>query len=449
MNKAAVYSRQIAETNGELNAFLYQADSASLTAETTGDLSDLALAIKDNIAVSDWPTTAASKVLEGYISPYDATVIRRLKKAGALLLGKTNLDEFAMGSSTENSAYGASKNPWDTSKVPGGSSGGSAVAVAAGLCDAALGSDTAGSIRQPAAFCGVTGLKPTYGAVSRYGLLALTSSIDVIGPIARDAKTVERVFSVISGSDEYDQTTFDYVYKPETTSLKGLRVGLPKELWELDIDQEVSRSVKDFVAYFESNGAITSKVSLPYLSYGLPAYYVITPAEVSANLARYDGIRFQKSERRADLKDIYRDTRALFGQEVKRRILLGTYVLSVGHYDAYYQTALRVKDMIRQDYERVFKSVDVLISPTTPTLPFDIGSRVKDPIAMYQSDLLTVGVNLAGIPAIALPCGFSASGMPIGAQIIGPHLSESRLLSLSKSYQEETDYHTKRPRKYS
>ncbi|QQG49911.1 MAG: Asp-tRNA(Asn)/Glu-tRNA(Gln) amidotransferase subunit GatA [Candidatus Berkelbacteria bacterium] len=449
MNKAASYSERIKTTNQELNAFLFQAENDRTTAVVEGELADMALAIKDNIVVKDWPTTAASKILEGYVSPYDATVVRRLRAKGAALLGKTNLDEFAMGSSTENSAYGVTKNPWDTSKVPGGSSGGSAVAVAAGLCDAALGSDTAGSIRQPAAFCGVTGLKPTYGSVSRYGLIALTSSIDVIGPLARDANTVERVFAAISGQDKFDQTTTDYTYKPEDVNLKGLRVGLPKELWELDIDQEIARAVKEFVGFFESRGAIVSKVSLPYLPYGLPAYYVITPAEVSANLARYDGIRFQKSERRDELKDIYRDTRAHFGQEVKRRILLGTYVLSVGHYDAYYQTAVRVKDMIRQDYERVFKSVDVLISPTTPTLPFDIGSRVKDPIAMYQSDLLTVGVNLAGIPAIALPCGFSASGMPIGAQIVAPHFEDNKLISLAKTFQAETDYHTKAPRKYS
>jgi len=448
MCKAHDYLDQIAAVDSELNAFLFTPKGTDVEMAAAGELKDLAIAIKDNILVKDWQATAASKILEDFVAPYDATVIRRLKQAGATFLGKTNLDEFAMGSSTENSAYGPTKNPWDYSKVPGGSSGGSAAAVAANLCDASLGSDTGGSIRQPAAFCGITGLKPTYGTVSRYGLIALASSLDQIGPFARDAATVERIFSVISGQDEFDQTTVDFTYKASQTPLKGLRIGLPKELWRLEIDSEITQSVRQFVDFFEQQGALVTEVSLPYLSYGLPAYYVILPAEASANLARYDGIRYQKSIRQENLMASYQETRHLFGPEVKRRILLGTYALSVGHYDAYYQTAVKVKNLISQDYARVFKSVDVLVTPTTPTLPFEIGSRAQDPLKMYQSDLLTVSVNLAGIPGISLPCGFSSTGLPIGAQIIAPMFEDATLLSLAKSYQKETDHHTKVPRRF-
>ncbi len=437
-----------AKNQADLNAFLFIPEEPLSSDQSESELADLSLAIKDNISVRDWQLTAGSKILEDYIAPYDATVIRRLKKAGATLLGKTNLDEFAMGSSTENSAYGVTKNPWDYSKVPGGSSGGSAAAVAADMCDASLGSDTGGSIRQPAAFCGVTGLKPTYGTVSRYGLVALASSLDQIGPIARSAETVERIFKVISGRDEFDQTTVDYTYKPSTTSLKGLRVGLPSELWQLDIDSEITRSVKEFVAFLEDNGAQVSPVSLPYIKYGLPAYYVILPAEASSNLARYDGIRYQKSFQGADLQEIYHQTRSLFGSEVKRRILLGTFALSVGHYDDYYQTAVKVKNLITQDYERIFRSVDVLVSPTTPSLPFEIGSRVNDPLEMYKADLLTVSANLAGVPGLSLPSGFSRTGLPIGAQIIAPKFKEDTLLSIAKQFQAKTDYHERRPRRF-
>jgi aspartyl-tRNA(Asn)/glutamyl-tRNA(Gln) amidotransferase subunit A len=445
MDKAHDYLNRIESVNPRLNAFLFTPPADELAMSDEGELKDLVIAVKDNILIKDWPTTAGSKILEGFVSPYDATVIRRLKAAGATLVGKTNLDEFAMGSSTENSAYKTTKNPWDESKVPGGSSGGSAAAVAAGLCDVSLGSDTGGSIRQPAAFCGVTGLKPTYGAVSRYGLVALSSSLDVIGPLAPDARTVERVFGVISGQDEADQTTRTYRYEPTEISIKGLRVGLPKELWQEEIDTEVSLAAKEFVKFFESRGAVVSEVSLPHLPYALAAYYVILPAEASTNLARYDGIRFQRSIRQETLRQLYDQTRHLFGAEVKRRVLLGTFVLSVGHYEDYYQSAVRAKRLITADYDKVFKSVDVLISPTTPTPPFTIGQNIKDPLKMYQSDLLTVSANLAGNPAIAVPCGFNRDGLPLGAQILGPNFQEASLISLAKQYQKETDWHKRKP----
>ncbi|MEK7535188.1 MAG: Asp-tRNA(Asn)/Glu-tRNA(Gln) amidotransferase subunit GatA [Patescibacteria group bacterium] len=411
-----------------------------------GSLKGLNIAIKDNILVKNWPATAGSKILEGFIAPYDATVIKKLRAGGATLVGKTNLDEFAMGSSTENSAFGPTRNPWDTKRVPGGSSGGSAAAVAAGLCDASLGSDTGGSIRQPAAFCGITGLKPTYGSVSRYGLIALASSLDVIGPFARDAETVEKVFGAIAGADSNDQTTFDYRYKPVNTDLSKLKVGLPTELWELEIDPEIKTAVRSMVDWLATKGAKIIDVSLPSVVYALPAYYVILPAEASANLSRYDGIRYRQSvmKQGEKLLERYMDTRALFGSEVKRRILIGTFALSVGHYDAYYQTAVNVKDKITADHERVFKEVDVLLTPTTPGLPFEFGAK-SDPVEMYQSDLLTVAANLAGVPGLSLPCGFSKSGLPIGAQLIGAKSQENLLLSIAKQYQKETDYHLKKP----
>lgn len=425
------------------NAFLHD---LSPIEGGSGPLHGLRIAIKDNILVRSWPATAASKILEGFIAPYDATVIARLKAAGATLVGKTNLDEFAMGSSTENSAYGPTTNPWGKNTVPGGSSGGSAAAVAADLCEASLGSDTGGSIRQPAAFCGVTGLKPTYGAVSRYGLIALASSLDVIGPFARDAATVERVFGVISGADKHDQTTEEYRYQSEEVDIRSLKVGLPKELWDLEIDSEVAEANRRFVEWLKEKGANITNVSLPSLPSALPAYYVILPAEASANLARFDGIRYRSSDREgADLLSTYQATRSRFGAEVKRRILLGTYALSVGHYDAYYETAERVRRQVDREHQQVLSTVDVLLCPTTPTLPFEIGEKAHDPIAMYQSDLLTVAVNLAGLPALSLPVGFSANELPIGAQIIANRFRESQLLSIAKQYQQETDYHQRKP----
>jgi len=425
------------------NAFLHPDLKPIVGGE--GSLSGFSIAVKDNIAVANWPLTAASKILEGYQSPYDATVITRLKAAGATLNGKTNLDEFAMGSSTENSAFGPTKNPWDESRVPGGSSGGSAAAVAADLCQVALGSDTAGSIRQPAAFCGVTGLKPTYGAVSRYGLIALASSLDVIGPIARSAEDIEKVFAVIAGKDKYDQTTIDYTYEPVEVDFAKLKVGLPKELWDLSIDPQIKAANQVFADWLRNKGATVIQVSTPTAPQALNAYCVILPAEASANLARYDGIRFSASVKSDKLIDQYRQTRALFGREVKRRILLGTYVLSVGHYDEYYQLAVRVQDQIRHEYDRVFQEVDVLINPTAPTPPFKFGEKAKDPIAMYQSDLLTVPANLGLVPAISIPIGLTDNCLPIGAQITADKRRDNLLLAIAKAYQAETNHHLERP----
>ncbi len=427
------------------NAFLKIFDTP-IQAKKDGKLAGMKLAIKDNILIEGQQATASSKILEGFVAPYDATVIRKLKEAGAVFVGKTNLDEFAMGSSTETSAYGTTINPWGENLVPGGSSGGSAAAVAADLCEASLGSDTGGSIRQPAAFCGITGLKPTYGTVSRYGLIALASSLDQIGPFARSAEDVEKVFSVISGKDEHDQTTVDYKYQPQEIDFKKLRVGLPKELWQLSMDPEITEATKKFVDYLEKKGATVKGISLPSIKYGLSAYYIIMPAEAMANLERFDGIRFQSSAEAKNLLDKYVNTRSNgFGTETKRRILLGTFVLSVGHFDDYYQAAVKVRQLIKREYEKAFEEVDVIVSATTPTLPFKIGEKVKDPIAMYQSDLLTVSVNLADLPGLSLPCGFSKSNLPIGAQIVGPAYHENVLLGIAKEYQKETDYHLRKP----
>lgn len=426
-----------------LNAFLHT-DLEPIEGGS-GPLQNMKIAIKDNIAVQNWPLTAGSRILEGYISPYDATVIKRLKAAGATLIGKTNLDEFAMGSSTENSAWGVTKNPWDTERVPGGSSGGSAAAVAADLCDVALGSDTGGSIRQPAAFCGVTGLKPTYGSVSRYGLVALASSLDVIGPLARSAESVEQVFAAIAGQDDNDQTTIDYTYEPVEVDLAKLKVGLPTELWALEIDPEVKVATEALVDWLKAKGATITDVSLPSSAHALAAYYIILPAEASANLARFDGIRYQASSSRPKLLDQYRDTRALFGSEVKRRILLGTFALSVGHYDDYYQLANKVRAQIAREYDRAFEQVDVIINPTTPTTAFKIGEKAANPIAMYQSDLLTVSANLAGVPSLSIPVGFSSDNLPIGGQLTGDNKRDNLLLSIAKQYQQETNWHQRKP----
>lgn len=423
-----------------LNAFLYQ---DTVKGREDGLLAGMTIAIKDNIAVKDWPLSAASKILEGYYSPYDATVVSRLKEAGATIVGKTNLDEFAMGSSTENSAYGVTRNPWDRSRVPGGSSGGSAAAVAAGLTQAALGSDTGGSVRQPAAFCGVTGLRPSYGSVSRYGLVALASSMDVIGPIARQAEDVEKIFAVISGKDKFDQTTIDYAYQSKKVKIDSLSIGLPRELWRLGIDDEVRSLAQNALKFFVDKGAVVTEVSLPSSVLALPAYYIILPAEASSNLARYDGIRYKaavKTERER-LLDRYLSTRERFGSEVKRRILLGTFVLSEGHYDQYYQRAIALRDAIAAEHQAVFRRVDVLLLPTTPTPAFELGSRIKDPVKMYYSDMLTVPSSLAGVPAISVPCGFTGSGLPVGFQLIGAFKQESVILDLAKQYQAETDWH--------
>jgi aspartyl-tRNA(Asn)/glutamyl-tRNA(Gln) amidotransferase subunit A len=410
-------------------------------------LAGIPCAIKDNILVEDVKCTAASKILENYIAPYDATVIKKLKEKEAVILGKTNLDEFAMGSSTENSAFFPTKNPHDLTRVPGGSSGGSAAAVAANLCLFALGSDTGGSIRQPASFCGVVGLKPTYGAVSRYGLIAFASSLDQIGPITRTVEDAKIVFEAIKGKDPLDSTSVESKIENWKLKIENLRIGVPKEYFIKGMDLEVEKVVKEAIKKYEELGAKIVEVSLPHTEYALPCYYIIAPSEASANLARYDGIKYglskvksQKSKVKS-LLDVYLKSREEgFGPEVRRRIMLGTYALSAGYYEAYYLRAQKVRTLIKDDFENVFKKVDVIFTPTSPTLPFKLGEKIEDPLKMYLSDIFTVSVNLAGLPAISIPCGSvsiingqkSKVNLPVGLQIIGKPFEEKKILAIGE-----------------
>jgi aspartyl-tRNA(Asn)/glutamyl-tRNA(Gln) amidotransferase subunit A len=408
--------------------------------EKLGLPSGIPIAVKDNILVKDIVCTSGSKILENYVAPYDATVIKKLKEAGAIILGKTNMDEFAMGSSTENSAFGPTKNPRDLKRVPGGSSGGSAAAVAADLCVAALGSDTGGSVRQPASFCGVVGFKPTYGAVSRYGLAAMASSLDQIGPIAKTVEDAEIIFNAIRGKDKLDSASVsDERIKIITKkfskkkNLKDIKIGIPKEYFIRGMDSEVEKKVKEKIKELEKAGAKIKEVSLPHAEYALAAYYIIMPAEVSANLARYDGIRYGVSEKKAkNLLETYLKTRAKnFGDEPKRRIMLGTYVLSSGYYDAYYLQAQKMRTLIQDDFKKVFSEVDCLITPTCPTTAFKIGENIDDPLTMYLNDIFTVSANVAGVPAISLPCG-EAHGLPVGIQVMGEWFGEEVVFKVAK-----------------
>lgn len=383
-----------------------------------------------------YPTTCASKILQSYISPYDATVIERLRRAGALIVGKTNMDEFAMGSSTEYSAFFKTRNPWDLERVPGGSSGGSAVAVAVRSAPLSLGSDTGGSIRQPASFCGVIGLKPTYGRVSRYGLVAFASSLDQIGPFARKTEDIALIMEVISGHDPRDSTSSKREVPKFTQELgkniKGLRVGIVREFMEDGVEEGVKRAFEGFLKDMEKEGAYIEEISLPHVKYAIPCYYIIAPSEASSNLARYDGVRFgYRTEKYQDLIDMYSKTRDEgFGPEVKRRILLGTFALSAGYYDAYYLKAMRVRRLITQDFEKAFERVDLIATPTSPTVAFRFGEKTDDPIAMYLSDVFTVSVNLAGLPGISIPIGMS-NNLPVGGQLIGKAFDEASLLRVS------------------
>lgn len=416
-----------------------------------GFLTGIPLGVKDNVVTAGWPTTCASKILEGWIPPYDATVVRKLKANGALVAGKTNCDEFAMGSSTENSAYRVTRNPWDLSRVPGGSSGGSAAAVASGLVPGALGSDTGGSIRQPAAFCGVVGLKPTYGRVSRYGLVAFGSSLDQIGPLARTVRDAAAILQVIAGRDPRDSTSSSHPtdnYLGEIgKDIRGLRLGIPAEWFGAGLDDEIRSHVLAAISRLEKLGCSVEEIRLPHTEYAIAVYYIIAPAEASSNLARYDGVRYGfRAPRPRDLQDLYCRTRSEgFGPEVKRRIMIGTYVLSSGYYDAYFLKAAKVRTLIRRDYLEAFQRVDLLVGPTTPTLPFGLGEKAEDPLAMYLSDVYTVTANLAGIPGLSLPCGFSASGLPVGLQLLGPAFSEALLLRVAHALEAELGLHDKRP----
>jgi aspartyl-tRNA(Asn)/glutamyl-tRNA(Gln) amidotransferase subunit A len=414
-----------------------------------GPLTGVPLAIKDLFCTEGVKTSAGSRMLDNFIAPYDATVVEKLKAAGTVSLGKTNMDEFAMGSSNENSFYGPVKNPWDTTAVPGGSSGGSAAAVAAGLVPAALGTDTGGSIRQPAAFCGITGLKPTYGRVSRYGIIAYASSLDQAGPMARTAEDCALLLNAIAGHDPRDSTSVsrgvpDYTEELDAP-LSGLKIGLPKEYFGDGLDPEVESAVREAVKVYESLGATVREVSLPHTHYAIPAYYVIAPAEASSNLSRFDGVRFgHRCDAPEDLTDLYKRSRAEgFGEEVKRRILIGTHTLSEGFFDAYYLKAQQVRRLIRQDFLDAFREVDVLMGPASPTPAFDLGAN-KDPVSMYLQDIYTIAVNLAGIPGISVPAGF-AGRRPVGLQILGTHFAEARLLNVAHQFQQATDWHRRRP----
>ncbi|MCX6031193.1 MAG: Asp-tRNA(Asn)/Glu-tRNA(Gln) amidotransferase subunit GatA [Chloroflexi bacterium] len=418
-------------------------------------LTGIPLAIKDVITVEGVPLTAGSKILEGYVPPYNATVIEKLAAAGAVILGKTNTDEFAMGSSTENSAYFTTRNPWDLTRVPGGSSGGSAAAVAAGECLAALGSDTGGSVRQPASLCGVVGIKPTYGRVSRYGLAAYASSLDQIGSFGKDVTDAAILLAAIAGYDPRDSTSVDAPgiriqetgIRRQEAGVRGLRIGVPNEYFIPGMQPEVEAAVRAAVEVMRGLGAEVREVSLPHTDLALPVYYLIAPAEASANLARYDGIRYGLSAPGATLWDTYRQTRGQgFGPEVKRRIMLGAYALSAGYYDAYYLKAQQVRTLIKRDFDEAFRQVDVIACPTTPTTAFRIGEKVADPLQMYLSDVFTLSVNLAGICGLSLPCGFDGNRLPIGLQLIAGAFEEETILRAAYAYEQATEWHLRKPK---
>lgn len=415
-------------------------------------LTGVPIAIKDNLCTRGLPTTASSRILQEYIAPYDATVITRLQNAGAIIVGKTNCDEFAMGSSTENSAFGPSRNPWDVERIPGGSSGGSAVAVAAGLAPVALGSDTGGSIRQPAAMCGIFGLKPTYGRVSRYGLLAFASSLDQIGPMSRGVHDAALLLNVIAGPDPADSTAAPEPVPDFTHALTGdvrdLRIGVPSEILDEGVDPDVRRAFSSSLDVLRGRGATLVEIELPHARYAIPTYYLVAMAEASSNLARYDGVRYgvRATGTSLDLRTMYNRTRDQgFGAEVKRRIILGTYVLSAGYYDAYYLKAQQVRTLIRGDYEAAFERADVVAMPTSPTPAFKLGESLEDPLQMYLNDVFTVSANLAGLPAASVPCGFSSSELPIGLQLTGRMFDEATLLRVADAYQRDTDWWKKEP----
>jgi aspartyl-tRNA(Asn)/glutamyl-tRNA(Gln) amidotransferase subunit A len=403
------------------------------------------------ICTKGFRTTCASRILENFVPPYDATVTERLHKAGAILLGKTNMDEFAMGSSSENSAFFPTRNPWDTERVPGGSSGGSAAAVAADLCAGSLGSDTGGSIRQPASFCGVIGLKPTYGRVSRFGLVAFASSLDQIGPFAKDVEDAAILLQAIAGHDPRDSTSVDQPVPDYRLamkrSIKGLRLGIPREYFIDGIEPDVAVAVQQAIATLKELGAEIVEISLPHTEYGVAAYYIIAPAEASSNLARFDGVKYGlRAPDSKDLMTMYCQTRSRgFGMEVKRRIMLGTYVLSAGYYDAYYRKASQVRTLIRQDFLQAFEHCDAIVTPVTPIPPFKIGEKTDDPLQMYLSDIFTLPASLAGIPGISIPCGFSAGNLPVGLQILGPHFREDLILQIAHQFEQATPHHKAKP----
>jgi aspartyl-tRNA(Asn)/glutamyl-tRNA(Gln) amidotransferase subunit A len=452
---------RIAATDERLNAFITVCTEQALVEAAAADrrlaagdpatLTGIPLAVKDIFNTSGVRTTCAAKILDNYIAPYDASAFARLKAQGAVLLGKLNMDEFAMGSSNENSAYGAVRNPWNTACVPGGSSGGSAASVAAGQAPAALGTDTGGSIRQPASHCGVVGLKPTYGRVSRYGVIAYASSLDQVGPVTRDVRDCALLLQAIAGHDPLDSTSVDTPVPDYAAGLlpdlKGVRIGLPQEYFIAGLDADVHAAVEAAVATCRTLGAEIVEVSLPHTEYAVACYYLIATAEASSNLARYDGVRFgRRAAAAGGLIDMFMQSRAAgFGSEVKRRIMLGTYALSSGYYDAYYLKAQKVRTLIRQDFLAAFEKADVLLTPVAPTPAFGLGEKTADPLQMYLSDIFTIPVNLAGTCALSLPCGFSATGLPIGLQLIGKPFAEGELLRAAYAYEQATEWHKRKP----
>ena len=458
---AGLFLDRIERLNPTLNSFitvdrdktLAQAQAADTrrAAGETGPLLGIPLAHKDIFCAEGWRTTCGSKMLGNFVSPYDATVVERMAAAGVVTLGKCNMDEFAMGSSNETSFYGSVKNPWDTGRVPGGSSGGSAAAVAARLAPAATGTDTGGSIRQPAALCGLTGLKPTYGVVSRWGMIAFASSLDQAGPMAKTAEDCALMLNAMAGFDERDSTSLerpaeDYA-RDLDKPLDGLRIGLPKEFFGAGMDADVRAAVEAALDEYRKLGATTVEVSLPNSGLSVPAYYVIAPAEASSNLSRFDGVRYgHRAADYGDLNDMYCKSRAEgFGAEVKRRILIGAYVLSHGYYDAYYLQAQKVRRLIAADFEAAFKDCDVIMGPASPSVAFPFGAKSEDPVQMYLSDIYTIAVNLAGLPGMSLPCGFGQGGMPVGLQLIGPWFAEAKMLNVAHRYQQATDWHRRAP----
>ena len=454
------YLDRIHKEDSRYNSFITVTDELALQQARAADqrraegqaelLTGIPMAHKDIFCTAGVKTSAGSKMLDNFISPYDATVIRKFNAAGSVTLGKTNMDEFAMGSSNESSFYGPSRNPWDTDRVPGGSSGGSAAAIAAGLAPAATGTDTGGSIRQPAALCNLTGLKPTYGRVSRYGMIAYASSLDQGGPMAHTAEDAAMMLNVMAGMDPLDSTSVDKAVPDYTATLDqplaGLKIGLPKEFFSADLNPEIATLIHAAVKEYEALGATVKEVSLPNTALSLPAYYIIAPAEASSNLSRFDGVRYgYRCADPKDLEDMYKRTRGEgFGTEVKRRIMVGTYALSEGFYDAYYKKAQQIRRLIQQDFIRVLSDVDVIMGPTTPTTAFKLGEKNTDPVEMYMEDIFTLSLNLAGLPGMSIPCGFS-QGLPVGLQIIGNYFAEEKLLNVAHKFQQATDWHKQKP----
>ena len=450
-------AQRVAEVGSRTNSYVHFNPERIEKAHKTGALHGIPISIKDNICIRGWETTCASKILQGYIPPYDATVIAKLREGGATFFAKCNMDEFAFGSSSETSTFGPVKNPWDLERVPGGSSGGSAASVASGEAIAALGSDTGGSVRLPAAFCGVVGLKPTYGRVSRYGLIAFGSSFDQIGPITKTVEDSAILMNVIAGHDERDSTSANLPVPDYTLSLhrpiKGMKIGLPKEFFVKGMDPEIEKAVREAAKVYQKLGAEIKEVSLPHTGQSVAVYYIVAVAEASSNLGRFDGVEYGLRAPNRNLREMYFETRDLgFGQEAKRRILLGTFVLSAGYYEAYYRKGQKVRTLIRQDFEKVFKEVDLILTPVSPTPPFKLGEKMTDPLTMYLSDIFTISVNLAGVPAISMPCGFTTAGatgrspLPIGMQLIARPFAEETIFQAGSAYEQETQWYKRKPK---